>query len=142
MTKTRELYKIEGLPVFQNRMHKSREEARACPRGNIRLVENRDTGLIYNADFDPAVMVYDETYQNEQAVSPMFQDHLESMLAIVGDHLGRDSLLEIGCGKGRFLDMLLDRGFEVSGVDPTYEGEHPRVVKEISVPNSACAARG
>ena len=78
MTKTRELYKIEGLPIFQNRMHKSRKEARACPRGNIRLVENRDTGLIYNADFDPAVMVYDETYQNEQAVSPATREAMRN----------------------------------------------------------------
>jgi SAM-dependent methyltransferase len=142
MMKTRGLYKVEDLPVFQNRMHKSCDEARACLRGNVRLVENLDTGLIYNADFDPAVMVYDETYQNEQAVSPMFQDHLESMVAVVGDYLGCDRLLEIGCGKGRFLDMLLDRGFDVSGVDPTYEGEHPRVVKEYFSPELGLRGEG
>lgn len=142
MTKTRELYKIEDLPVFQNRMHKSCDEARACRRGNVRLVENLDTGLIYNADFDPAVMVYDDAYQNEQAMSPMFQDHLENMADVVGDYLRCNRLLEIGCGKGRFLGMLLDRGFDVSGVDPTYEGEHPRVVKEYFSPELGLRGEG
>lgn len=130
MTQTRELYRIDGLPIFQNRMHDSRDDARACPRGDVRLVEDLDSGLIYNASFDPAVMVYDENYQNEQAMSPMFMDHLEKMARMTGELLGHENLLEIGCGKGRFLDMLLDRGFDVSGVDPTYEGDHPRVIKE------------
>jgi len=135
MRKIRELYRIDDLPIFQNRMHATAEVARACPRGNVRLVEDPYTGLIYNADFDPEVMVYDERYQNEQAVSAIFQEHLESMAAMVGKYLGRERLLEIGCGKGHFLDMLLDCGFDISGVDPTFEGKHPRVVKEYFSPD-------
>ncbi len=142
MTRIRDLYRADGLPVFQNRMHDSRDDARACPRGDVRLVEDLETGLIYNADFDPAVMVYDENYQNEQAMSPMFQDHLEQMAAMTSELLGREKLLEIGCGKGRFLDMLAARGFDVSGVDPTFEGDHPRVIKEYFSADLGVRGRG
>lgn len=142
MTSTRELYRIAGLPVFQNRMYDSREEARSCPRGDVRLVENLETGLVDNAAFDPRVMIYDENYQNEQATSPMFQEHLEQMAAMSEELLGRTELLEIGCGKGRFLDMLLDRGIDVSGVDPTFEGDHPRVIKEYFSPHLGVHGKG
>lgn len=130
MVRSRELYRIGGLPLFQNRTYANREEARGCPRGDMRLVEDLETGLIYNADFDPNGMVYDESYQNEQAMSPMFAGHLEQMAQMTGELLGREALLEIGCGKGHFLDMLVERGMDVSGVDPTFEGDHPRVIKE------------
>ncbi len=142
MSFTRELYKIDCLPVFQNRMHESRNDARACPRGDVRLVEDLETGLIYNADFDASVMVYDENYQNEQAASPMFMDHLEEMARMTGEFLGGKQLLEIGCGKGRFLDMLTGRGYEVSGVDPTFEGEHPSVIKEYFDPDLGVRGKG
>ncbi len=142
MTHTRELYRIGGLPVFQNRMHDSREDARACQRGDVTLVEDLGTGLIYNADFDPAVMVYDANYQNEQATSPMFMDHLERMADMTGELLGHEQLLEIGCGKGRFLDMLIARGYEVSGLDPTFEGDHPKVIKEYFSPELGLRGKG
>ena len=142
MIKSRELYKVGGLPVFQNRMHESREDARGCEVGDVRLVEDLDTGLIYNAEFEPEVMVYDKNYQNEQAMSPMFVDHLEQMAAMTGELLGTEQLLEIGCGKGRFLDMLNARGFEVSGVDPTFEGDHPNVIKEYFSPGLGVRGKG
>lgn len=142
MTQLRDLYRIGDLPVFQNRMHDSREDARACPRGDVRLVEDLKTGLIYNAAFDPGVMVYDENYQNEQATSPMFMDHLEQMAQMTGELLGQEQLLEIGCGKGRFLDMLIARGYEISGVDPTFEGDHPKVIKEYFSPGLGVRGKG
>jgi hypothetical protein len=64
MSRIRKLYAVEAMPVFQNRMHRTRADARACARGDVTLVEDLDTGLIYNRDFDPGVMVYDEHYQN------------------------------------------------------------------------------
>jgi len=53
MQNERELYRAEQLPIFQNRMYQSAKEARECPRGDVRLVQNRASGLIYNADFHP-----------------------------------------------------------------------------------------
>ena len=79
MQSERELYRAEQLPIFQNRMYDTVEEARECPRGDVRLVQNLQTGLIYNADFCPELMTYDARYQNEQAVSPVFKRHLDNV---------------------------------------------------------------
>ena len=86
------------------------------------LVEDLDTGLIYNRDFEPDVMVYDEHYQNEQAVSPLFQSHLHEVATIVEREMGRDTLLEIGCGKASFLEMLHAQGFDIGGINPYLRG--------------------
>ena len=139
---TKLLYHQEQYPIFQNRMYDTEAEAKACPKGDIRLVEDQLTGLIYNAAFCPELMAYDAHYQNEQALSPSFQEHLESVSTIVDRCMGRDSIVEVGCGKGSFLEMLLAKGFDVTGFDPTYEGNNPRVMKHYFEPGVGITASG
>lgn len=127
---TRELYRVEQLPVFQNRMYDTALEARNCPKGDVHLVEDQVTGLVHNLAFHPELMVYDKHYQNEQAVSPLFQEHLESAATLIEQWMGRKRLVEVGCGKGYFLEMLLAKGFDVTGFDPAYEGNNPRVQRK------------
>ena len=124
------LYQAEGYPVFQNRMYATAKEARDCPKGDIQLVEDQQTGLVFNASFRPELVNYDSFYQNEQAVSPLFRKHLESVSRIIGQHLGRSALIEVGCGKAYFLEMLSQQGYNITGFDPTYEGRSPLVRKE------------
>jgi hypothetical protein len=108
----------------------------------MQLVEDQRTGLVYNAAFRPELMVYDAYYQNEQALSPLFQEHLESVSSIIDRCMERDSLVEVGCGKGFFLEMLLAKGFDVTGFDPTYEGNNPRVIKHYFEPRVGVKANG
>lgn len=124
------LYEQSGFPVFQNRMYNSAQEAKDCPKGDIRLVEDSSTGLIYNAAFQPNLMNYDGSYQNEQGVSNCFRHHLEEVAGIVMKHLGRHQLVEVGCGKGFFVELLLERDFDIIGFDVTYEGSNPRLRKQ------------
>jgi SAM-dependent methyltransferase len=124
-----ELLRVESVPVFQNRIYDSRIEARLCPKGDVVLVQDPRTGLVHNAAFDGAALVYDETYQNEQAVSPSFVRHLDAVLELAGRHFRGKSVVEIGCGKGYFLERLLSAGYAASGVDPAYEGRNPHIVK-------------
>jgi SAM-dependent methyltransferase len=121
------LYEQKQLPTFQNRVYGTAEEAVACPKGDIRLVQNMKTGLIYNDAFDPKLMDYDGNYNNEQGISQHFLNHLEQVAGIIDKTMGRNNLVEVGCGKGLFLEMLLERGFDLTGFDPTYEGSNPRV---------------
>jgi hypothetical protein len=136
------LYEQEQLPIFQNRMYDTESEARACPKGDMRLVEDQSSGLIYNAVFRPELMAYDASYQNEQAISPLFQKHLESVSQIIDRCIGRESFVEVGCGKGFFLEMLSAKGFDISGFDPTYEGKNPRVMKQCFAPSVRIGAKG
>lgn len=126
---TKLLYEQMQLPIFQNRMYNTEAEAKSCPKGDMKLVEDQRTGLVYNIAFQPDLMEYDSNYQNEQALSPLFQEHLESVLCILERCMGRESIVEVGCGKGFFLEMLIGKGFDVTGFDPTYEGNNPKVMK-------------
>ena len=69
--------------MLQNRVYPHREAALASQRGDMVLVQDLDTGLVHNAAFDPALVVYDSEYQNEQAYSPQFRQHLDDVVGIV-----------------------------------------------------------
>lgn len=127
--KYRELFRAEGLPVFQNKMFSDRISALACPKGDMVLVQDRDTGLIFNAAFDAGLLEYDADYQNEQACSEVFQKHLEDVKEIIRRHFSGKFLIEVGCGKGYFLEYLRQSGYEITGIDPAYEGDNPKVIK-------------
>jgi len=126
----RELYRQSGLPVFQNRMYGSRCDARNCPKGDMRLVEDLKTGLVYNASFDESLVQYDAAYQNEQGNSQLFRTHLHEVATLIETCMGKAGLVEVGCGKGSFLELLLGRDFDITGFDPTYEGDNPLVRRE------------
>jgi SAM-dependent methyltransferase len=123
------LFRADGLPVLQNRTFSTADEARASATGDVVLVQNQSTGLIYNDAFDPSLLIYDRDYQNEQACSPVFRRHLESVAHLLETHWRGRSLIEIGCGKGYFLERLRAMGFEITGIDPAYEGANPDVVR-------------
>lgn len=126
----RTLYRQGRLPIFQNRMYDSPEAGRDCPKGDMHLVEDMTTGLVYNAAFDSSLLDYDGAYQNEQGHSPLFKTHMEAVADLIEATMGRANLVEVGCGKGMFLETLLARGMDVVGYDPTYEGSNPRVRRE------------
>ena len=126
---------MDGLPVQQNRFFATATEAIACPVGNLMLVQDPLTGVINNASFRPELITYDETYQNEQGYSSVFEQHLYQILEIVRPHFIGKSILEIGCGKGRFLKLMREQGFSVVGLDPAYEGDDPYIVKESFSPS-------
>jgi len=128
--KNKTIFKARDVPIHQNVTYHTLKEARLCPRGNITLIQDCDIGFIYNADFNLSAVTYDENYQNEQACSLVFQEHLSEVISIVGRNFNQKNIVEIGCGKGWFLELLRSEGFNVIGVDPAYEGEKDYVIKE------------
>ncbi len=138
----RVIFEQNDFPILQNRVYPSRSEALSCPRGALRIVEDQSTGLIYNEAFRPELMVYDAHYNNEQAVSSFFQEHLKDASQIVERDLGRESLVEVGCGKGFFLEMLRAAGSDIVGFDPTYEGDNKYIAKEYFRPGVMKASKG
>lgn len=63
----RELLRLEGSPVYQNKMFESADEALSCPRGDVALAQDEDSGLVYNQAFNLDKAHYDSSYQNEVA---------------------------------------------------------------------------
>ena len=137
-----ELYSQEDFPIFQNRMYETAQEARDCPRGNIRIIQDATTGFVRNAAFDPSQMHYDSAYQNEQGLSSRFDSHLEDIAALVLELLGSDQLVEVGCGKGLFLEKLRRHGAEIIGFDPAYEGDDPSILREYFGEDLGIQGRG
>jgi len=87
-------------------------------------------------------MIYDSNYNNEQSLSFQFRNHLNSVAEIIDKYLGKANIIEVGCGKGFFLEMLLKRGFGVTGFDSNYDGENPRVTKKYFEPSVMSTSRG
>ncbi len=136
------LFEARGYPVFQNRMYDSAAAARDCPKGDIRLAPDGQSGIIVNATFDPSSVVYDAAYQNEQGNSAAFAAHLGTVARLVLDTMGRGPLIEVGCGKATFLDLLRARGADITGFDPTYEGDDPTIRRHYFEPGLGLQATG
>lgn len=60
-----ELYRANGLPVLQNRTFATAEQAKASGSADIVLVQDSQSGLIFNQAFDASQLSYDVDYQNE-----------------------------------------------------------------------------
>ncbi len=65
MSHFRELYRVQQLPVFQNRMYRTENDAKKCVKGDNILVQDIETGLIFNQAFNAEFVQYDTDYQNE-----------------------------------------------------------------------------
>ena len=87
-------------------MYRSQSDGKACSKGDVVLTQDMATGLVFNQAFEPDLMQYDADYQNEQAVSLLFQTHLDDVARIISRHFENRSLIEVGCGKGFFLEHL------------------------------------
>ena len=59
------LYEQQQFPVLQNRVYETAQDAIDCPKGDIKIIEDRKTGHVYNAACDTDLMVYDGNYNNE-----------------------------------------------------------------------------
>ncbi|WP_417808782.1 class I SAM-dependent methyltransferase [Thioclava sp.] len=129
------LYRQTGFPVFQNRTYATAEEARDCALGDIDLAQDPTTGIITNRAFELAKAVYDTDYNNEQSHSPRFQAHMDDVAALITAHMGLKNLIEVGCGKGAFLEQMIKGGADITGFDPTYEGNNPLIRKSYFNPD-------
>lgn len=116
-------------------MFASKEDALSSPMGDVILVQDMNTGLVYNREFRTESVEYGQDYQNEQACSSVFIEHLQAVTNLIRQHFTGKSVIEVGCGKGYFLEHLLNEGFSVTGVDPAYEGTNPNVVNSVYAPD-------
>src|SRR5215467_9561671 len=103
----------ERVSLLQNRLYSTLQQAREAPVGAIEMTSCRSCGFVLNVAFEPARLVYDPLYENDQANSAAFREHLAAratrILAILQQ--GEPShLVEVGCGQGDFLKYLTHVG--------------------------------
>ncbi|MFX4242248.1 class I SAM-dependent methyltransferase [Aliarcobacter butzleri] len=126
------LYKIDNLPLFQNKVYISLDIAKSQKVVNVDLCQCNSCGFVFNSLFTNDEMEYDETYQNEQNYSKYFVDYLNEIINYLIENNFQDKkIVEIGCGKGYFTELLEKKGFkDVYGFDPAYEGNNPNITKD------------
>lgn len=125
------------VPVHQNLLCATRDEARRVGRGDVELRACPRCGLAFNAVFDPGRLSYAGEYDSDQSHSAAFLRHVDERV----DALRRDGVrglrvVEAGCGGGYFLRRLCERGGNSgTGYDPSYRGEGsdggPRFVRGL-----------
>jgi SAM-dependent methyltransferase len=118
------LYSSAGIPAMQNRLYSSQADAMAAPSADIELSWH-DTGFVFNRRFDPGLVVYDKNYQNDQGYSVHFLQHLDQVSSLCKEYLPSNECLivDVGCGKGGFVELLRSKGLNAVGYDNAYEGE-------------------
>jgi len=117
----------DNVPVNQNRPSIDQNTASNIIRGDLSLVVCNTCGFIFNQTFDFSKLTYDENYDNTQDLSELFDKHLSELVdeLINNKKIKNSCIVEIGCGKGTFLQRLISnkQGNNVGyGFDPTYVG--------------------
>jgi SAM-dependent methyltransferase len=116
-----------GVPVHQNLVFESRDDARGIARGDLSLACCERCGFAFNSAFDESKLAYGRGYDNTQSCSPTFLDHMRGLAEelVANPALAAGHVVEVGCGAGAFLRMLADLappGFTGEGFDPAYRG--------------------
>jgi hypothetical protein len=117
----------EAVPVHQNMLFPTAAAARSMKRGTLDMRACPACGFVFNAAFDPALVDYGPTYENSQECSPAFNAYLDGLVEhlVTARGVRNGRVVEVGCGKGVFLNKLLahpDNRSDAVGFDPSYLG--------------------
>lgn len=130
------IIELKNQPILGQKLYHSYSDALLADNGVIQLEQNIQTGIISNVKFDPSKIIYDENYACDQSNSNQFKEHIFNVLSILNKYFYGLNLIEVGCGKGFFVDELLIRGFSVHGYDTTYNGNSSFITKSYFNINS------
>ena len=123
---TTPFFEMPQVPVECNVLWDSRAGAVGIARGDLALSFCRECGHIFNTRFNPDLLAYSDNYENSLHFSARFQEYARALAdGLVQRHaLRRKKIVEIGSGKGDFLNMLCELGDNQGvGFDPSYDGQ-------------------
>ncbi len=99
---------------------------RGIPAATCDLTFCHTCGFCSNTSFDPALSEYSQRYEETQGFSGRFVEFARDLAGRWVDtyDLAGRSVLEIGCGKGEFLTMMVEAGAGHGiGIDPGVHAE-------------------
>lgn len=118
-----EIYHLDAIPVQSCILLDSAEAARAFPCRPLTLAFCDCCGLIFNTVFDLSQVDYASATEESQHFSGTFNRFARQLVAEIAEvtDLAGKRTLEIGCGKGEFLqELALATGTQGRGVDPGF----------------------
>lgn len=113
------------VPVHQNLIMKTFEAARAIRRGTLEMAVCETCGFAFNRAFDASLLAYGDDYDNTQDHSPSFKSYTDGLVErLVGLGVRDARVVEVGCGKGQFIQRLVEASPNTVGwgFDPSYVG--------------------
>ena len=130
-------HRQQGIPTNSCLLLEA-DEAVSYPRGTLELGSCPACGFLSNVAFDPRLAEYSSRYEETQGYSARFVAFATELAEHwVGKYdLAGRSAIEIGCGKGEFLEYLVDAGLgQATGIDP---GLHPERLRSELVDRITC----
>src|SRR3989344_3728264 len=124
------IYRFGKAPIFNHVFFDSRDTAKKAKSGAIELRGCRGCGLVFNAIFSSRLARYTEHYDNTQNYSKFFTAFSEKLAQdLVRKYdLKNKNIVEVGCGKGNFVEILYDLGVKnMVGFDPAYTDYNPKI---------------
>jgi len=127
-THIRPFFILNNIPVANNVICKTKDEALAFPRGKLDFKICEHCIFAWNAAYNTELLIYDKNYENNQSLSKVFQEHINFVI----DQIPLDNvpmeIVEVGCGQGYFLHELRARlaqslGMAI-GFDPAVRDEN------------------
>lgn len=119
-------YEVRNVPVHSVLLTRAREQALAFPTGDVVLAYCSACGFVTNVAFEPGVQNYSAEYEETQGFSNTFNAFHKRLAEDLIDRydLHSKKVIEIGCGKGDFLNLLCTLGNNHGvGFDPAYVPE-------------------
>ena len=116
------------VPVNCSALIAYQDEARRATKGPIALACCELCGMIFNAIYEPSLLVYDGSYENSLHFSPAFQAYCTALVQRLVDRydLRDKTIVEVGCGRGEFLAQLCEAGHNRGlGFDASFRGDAP-----------------
>ncbi|WP_415184800.1 class I SAM-dependent methyltransferase [Phaeovulum sp.] len=118
-----QIYRLDAIPVQSCILLDTPAEARDFPRRPLVLMFCDDCGFVFNSAFDLAQVDYASTTEESQHFSGTFNRFARDLVAEIASFYDLRGLntLEIGCGKGDFLqELVAQTGTRALGVDPGF----------------------
>lgn len=119
-------FDLKQVPAHSCLLMSSRDEALEYPRGHLYLGFCEGCGFLCNADYNPTFQSYSPNYEETQHFSECFSAFARRLAQRWVDQyqLHAKTILEIGCGKGQFLDLMCELGNNRGiGIDPACRPE-------------------
>ncbi len=116
------IIRIPDMPLVCNRLFDTPEEVAAAASGDLELVQCQICSHIFNATFDLELLSYADGYENSLHHSPTFAGFADSLARELVERydLHGWTVVEIGCGDGRFLMAICEAGGNSGyGFDPS-----------------------
>jgi len=116
-------YRQSGIPLNSCLLIRDRAAATGFPTGDLELACCSACGFIQNNRFVDHSVVYSPDYEETQAFSPRFIGYVDRLIEDQDRKYGLagKTVLEIGCGKGDFLERLVARTQARGiGIDPAF----------------------